>query len=71
MAILTSDQNTPKSGSGSTSSEALSQLVNRVIKERRILTVNWSNAVPTSQSKSLFRAGAIFLQEASLTNTEL
>ena len=45
----------------STSSDALSQLDNCFIKERHILIVDWSNVVQTSQSKSLFRAGATFL----------
>ena len=44
--------------SGSTSSEAFSQLGNHFIKERRILIVDWSNVVQTSQSRSLFRVGA-------------
>ena len=40
-------------GSGSTSSEALSQLDNRFIKERRFAIVDWSNVVQTNQSESL------------------
>ena len=39
-------------GSGTTSSEALSQLDNCFTEERHIFIVDWSDVVQTSQSKS-------------------
>ena len=44
---------------------------NHLIRERCILVVDWSNIAQTSQSKSLFRAGATFLMNAVNTDKSL
>ena len=51
--MRTGFESTLRNGSCSTTSEALSQLDNHFIKERRILIVDWSNVVQTSHSEHI------------------